>query len=124
MCKKNVQKTFHTTMNDKSLRTTNKKAAGNTSPAARTGRPKVRPDALAAAAVQNEPDGDDIIQRIYQTVFASVMSQRLTPGTKWPDAALCELFGVGRTVVQKALQKLAHEHIVELRPNRGAIVAM
>ena len=37
--------------------------------------------------------------------------------------ALCELFGVGRTVIRKVLQELAHDHIVELRPNRGAAVA-
>ncbi|EOA06051.1 GntR family transcriptional regulator [Herbaspirillum frisingense GSF30] len=92
----------------------------------RAGRPRVRHDALtdAPALVLDGEVGEDIIARIYQTVFDSVMSQRLTPGTKLPEAALCELFGVGRTVVQKALQKLAHEHIVELRPNRGAVVAM
>jgi DNA-binding GntR family transcriptional regulator len=67
---------------------------------------------------------DALVRRIYRTVFDSVMSQRLTPGTKLPEAALCELFNVGRTTVQKALQKLAHDHIVELRPNRGAMVAM
>ncbi|OWY27561.1 GntR family transcriptional regulator [Herbaspirillum robiniae] len=92
----------------------------------RAGRPRVRHDALGEAPVlqaESEP-GEDIITRIYNTVFESVMDQRLTPGTKLPEAALCELFGVGRTVVQKALQKLAHEHIVELRPNRGAVVAM
>ncbi|TWC62844.1 GntR family transcriptional regulator [Herbaspirillum sp. SJZ099] len=92
----------------------------------RAGRPRVRHDTLAdAPALQLDAEaGDDIIGRIYATVFDSVMSQRLAPGTKLPEAALCELFGVGRTVVQKALQKLAHEHIVELRPNRGAVVAM
>ncbi|WDZ95309.1 GntR family transcriptional regulator [Herbaspirillum sp. WKF16] len=95
-------------------------------PASRAGRPRVRHQELAdAPALQADAEaGDDIITRIYNTVFDSVMSQRLAPGTKLPEAALCELFGVGRTVVQKALQKLAHEHIVELRPNRGAVVAM
>jgi DNA-binding GntR family transcriptional regulator len=91
-------------------------------PRSRAGRPKVRHGTLTAGELADA--GDDIIERIYQTVFDSVMEQRLTPGTKLPEAALCELFGVGRTVVQKALQKLAHDYIVELRPNRGAIVAM
>ena len=62
--------------------------------------------------------------RIYQSVVDGVMSQRLRPGTKLPELALCELFGVGRSSVQKALQRLAHDHVVELRPNRGAIIAM
>ncbi|ALM85621.1 GntR family transcriptional regulator [Bordetella sp. N] len=83
------------------------------------GRPKVRP-----AALVTEESTEDAETRIYQSVVSGVMSQRLTPGTKLPEAALCELFSVGRTVVQKALQRLAHDHVVELRPNRGAIVAM
>jgi len=78
-----------------------------------------RSDVAAGASDRQE----DVVCRIYQTVFDSVMSQRLTPGTKLPEAALSALFGVGRAVVQKALQKLAHDHIVELRPNRGAVVS-
>ncbi|WP_425260603.1 GntR family transcriptional regulator [Rubrivivax sp. RP6-9] len=67
---------------------------------------------------------DAVEQRIYSAVFDSVMAQRLAPGTKLPEAALCTLFGVTRSVVRKVLQRLAHDHIVELRPNRGAIVAV
>lgn len=69
-------------------------------------------------------DSADIEARIYQAIFDSVMSQRLKPGTKLPEAPLCELFKVSRSVVRKVLQKLAHDHIVQLRPNRGAIVAV
>lgn len=78
------------------------------------------PDAAGDAAGASEA----MVRHIYQTVFERVMSQQLAPGTKLPESALCQLFNVGRTTVQKALQKLAHEHIVELRPNRGAMVAM
>ncbi|AKQ62183.1 GntR family transcriptional regulator [Bordetella hinzii] len=103
-----------------------KKAASpfSTGPATRAaprGRPKVRPGALAPADSGHPEDAET---RIYQSVVTGVMSQRLRPGTKLPEAALCELFGVGRSAVQKALQRLAHDHVVELRPNRGAIVAM
>ena len=66
---------------------------------------------------------EDDATRIYRAIFESVMSQRLAPGTKLREAALCELFGVGRTVIRKVLQALAHDHILELRPNRGAAVA-
>ena len=66
---------------------------------------------------------EDDATRIYRAIFESVMSQRLAPGTKLREAALCELFGVGRTVIRKVLQALAHDHILELRPNRGAVVA-
>lgn len=73
--------------------------------------------------LKNDESGD-VEERIYRAVFDSVMSQRLKPGTKLPEAPLCELFGVSRSVVRKVLQKLEHDHIVQLRPNRGAIVAV
>jgi DNA-binding GntR family transcriptional regulator len=61
--------------------------------------------------------------RVYRTIFESVMNQKLAPGTKLPEVALCRLFGVGRTRIRRVLQALAHDHIVDLRPNRGAVVA-
>jgi len=67
-------------------------------------------------------DAED--RRIYQAVFDSVMSQRLPPGTRLPEAALCQMFGVSRSVVRRVLQRLEHDRIVQLRPNRGAIVAV
>ena len=64
-----------------------------------------------------------IDQRIYKAVFNAVMSHSLPPGTRLGEAELCELYNVSRTTVRKALQNLAHDYIVELRPNRGAVVA-
>lgn len=61
--------------------------------------------------------------RIYKAVFNAVMSHRLPPGTRLGEAEFCELYQVSRTTVRKALQRLAHDHIIELRPNRGAVVA-
>lgn len=79
---------------------------------------------LPGGALATSASGDTPEDRIYQAVFESVMGQRLAPGTKLPEAALCELFNASRSTVRLALQRLAHDHIVQLRPNRGAIVAM
>lgn len=65
----------------------------------------------------------DVEERIYRAVFDGVMNQRLAPGTKLPEGELCELFQVSRSVARKVLQRLAHDRIVELRPNKGAVVA-
>lgn len=64
-----------------------------------------------------------IDMRIYKAVVAAVMSHRLPPGTHLGEADFCELYQVSRTTVRKALQRLAHDHIIELRPNRGAVIA-
>jgi DNA-binding GntR family transcriptional regulator len=61
--------------------------------------------------------------RIHRAVVNAVMSRRLPPGTRLGEAEFCQLYQVSRTTVRKALQRLAHEHIIELRPNRGAVVA-
>src|SRR5947209_7123884 len=62
-------------------------------------------------------------ERIYNSIFSAVMHQRLKPGTRLPEPELCKLFGVSRTLVRKGLQRLAHDHIITLRHNKGAVVA-
>jgi DNA-binding GntR family transcriptional regulator len=62
---------------------------------------------------------DEIVERI----FEAVIEQRLPPGTKLSEAALCEAFGVGRMRIRQSLLLLASREIVELQPNRGAFVA-
>lgn len=73
------------------------------------------------AAVKRGTTAIDL--RIYKAVVNAVMSHRLPPGTHLGEADFCELYQVSRTTVRKALQRLAHDHIIELRPNRGAVIA-
>mgnify|MGYP000243158689 CR=1 FL=1 len=61
--------------------------------------------------------------QIYSQMFSALLEQRLTPGTKLSEDVLGEIFGVSRTVVRKVLQRLAHEKVVCILPNRGAFVA-
>jgi DNA-binding GntR family transcriptional regulator len=65
--------------------------------------------------------GED--QRVYRSVFDAVMSHRLPPGTKLVESVIAETLDTSRAVVRMGLLRLAHDHIVELRPNRGAAVA-
>ncbi|MDF3607960.1 GntR family transcriptional regulator [Paracoccus sp. DMF-8] len=51
------------------------------------------------------------------------MEQRLPPGTKLSESALCEAFGVGRMRIRRVLLLLASQQIVDLHTNRGAYVA-
>ncbi len=60
---------------------------------------------------------------IYQEMFGAILEQRLIPGTKLSEDALCEIFNVSRTTIRKVLQRLAHEKVVNIQPNRGAFVA-
>ncbi len=61
--------------------------------------------------------------QIYSQMFSALLEQRLSPGTKLSEDTLGEIFGVSRTVIRKVLQRLAHEKVVCIMPNRGAFVA-
>ena len=53
----------------------------------------------------------------------AIHEHRLSPGAKLSEDEVGEIFGVSRTVVRAALQRLAHDRLVELKRNRGAFVA-
>ena len=88
-----------------------------------TRSPRAWRDRVSPPTAGSPIEDIDASVRVYRTIFDSVMNQKLAPGTKLPEVALSNLFGVGRTLIRKVLQQLAHEHIVVLRPNRGAVVA-
>ena len=81
---------------------------------------KRTPGSASKVAHKEDPDVD---ARLYQSIFDGVLNHRLTPGTKLPEPELCQLFGVGRAVVRRVLEKLAYDGIVVLRPNKGAVIA-
>lgn len=51
-----------------------------------------------------------------------IIRGELEPGAKINERALCDLFGVSRTPLREAMQTLAAEGLVEIRPRRGAAV--
>ncbi len=62
-------------------------------------------------------------ERVHRDLYAAIINHRISPGTPLQEAALAKAFGVSRTVIRKALQRLSHERLVELIPNKGASVA-
>jgi len=62
-------------------------------------------------------------EAIVERIFEAVIEQRLPPGTKLSESALCEAFGVGRMRIRRSLLLLASRQIVDLQSNRGAYVS-
>lgn len=62
-------------------------------------------------------------EAIYRHIYTAIVEHHITPGTKLPEDALAEVFGVSRTVVRKVLGRLAHEGLLSIARNRGARVA-
>jgi DNA-binding GntR family transcriptional regulator len=63
--------------------------------------------------------GEDVAERL----ALAIHEHRLAPGTKLNEDEVGEIYGVSRTIVRAALQRLAHERLITLRRNRGAFVA-
>lgn len=66
--------------------------------------------------------GQDKDETIYLHLHTAIFEAHLAPGTRLPEDALSRSFGVSRTIIRKVLQRLGHEGLVEIRPNRGAVV--
>lgn len=62
-------------------------------------------------------------ERIHSEIYAAIINHQLRPATPLHEDALASAFGVSRTIIRKVLQRLSHEKLVELIPNKGAIVA-
>jgi DNA-binding GntR family transcriptional regulator len=86
-------------------------------PAARRAKPAPLAESLRPVPAPTPDEG------LYAAIHDAILDHRMPPGTKLKEIPLAELFGVTRSVVRKALTRLAHERVVDLRTNRGAIVA-
>jgi DNA-binding GntR family transcriptional regulator len=60
---------------------------------------------------------------IYARIHAAIVERRILPGVRLVEDQLAEVFGVGRMRIRSVLQSLAHDKVVTLHRNRGAVVA-
>lgn len=63
-----------------------------------------------------------LVDRLAADLQARVLSGELPSGVRLRQLAIAEEYGVSRTPVREALRKLQASGLVELRPNRGALV--
>jgi len=63
-------------------------------------------------------------ERVYQGIYRAVLERRLVAGAWLREEELAASFGVSRTVVRQALQRLAQHQVVDLIHNRGARVPL
>lgn len=61
----------------------------------------------------------EVANRLRQRIIEGDMA----PGVKLNERELCEVMNVSRTPLREAIKMLAAEGLVELLPNRGAVVA-
>jgi DNA-binding GntR family transcriptional regulator len=86
-----------------------------------TAAPPRAPAAPPRAAASKKPGLD--IAAVHERIWSAIMDHSLPPETRLVESELCEIFGLGRTRLRQVLQRLAHERVVTLMRNRGAMVA-
>jgi DNA-binding GntR family transcriptional regulator len=65
------------------------------------------------------PTADDLAQ----TLRIRIQKSELAPGEWLREVRLCSEFGVGRSIVRRALRTLADDGLIEIEENRGARVS-
>jgi DNA-binding GntR family transcriptional regulator len=63
-------------------------------------------------------------QQVVRLIREDILNGGLAPGQRLLESALCEAYGVSRTVVREALRQLESEQLIEVRPNLGPLVAV
>ena len=77
-----------------------------------------KPDRLDKPARREPAD-----LRVHKALYNAIIDHKIPPGTPLLEDHLSDAFGVSRTVIRKTLQRLAHERLVDLVPNKGASIA-
>lgn len=67
--------------------------------------------------------GDTATAQAYRALEEMIVTLALAPGTTTTEAALIEATRLGRTPVREAIQRLAWEGLMEVRPRAGLLVA-
>jgi DNA-binding GntR family transcriptional regulator len=89
--------------------------------------PPTVPNLISERVMTATSSESGISRASHEVVFAqiheAILENRLPPGSKLKEVPLAQHFSVTRGTIRKALAQLAAMKVVELRPNRGAIVA-
>ncbi len=80
---------------------------------------QVRPVSPETATALTRLLHEEVIDRLRDMIVQG----ELAPGTKLNERVLAEQLGISRTPLREAIKYLASEGLVELLPNRGAMVA-
>ena len=75
-------------------------------------------------ATASEPDAGPLWSQVKQSLLRMISDNLLGANAALPsESALCERFGVSRTVVREALNQLVYEHVIYKRQGKGAFVS-
>jgi DNA-binding GntR family transcriptional regulator len=74
-------------------------------------------------SAMQDKQSESLAGQAYLMLERDIVTLRLAPGQLLTEAYLIERFGMGRTPVREAVQRLAWEGLMEIRPRAGVAVA-
>src|SRR5690606_17199610 len=74
-------------------------------------------------SVRTTESGEPATMRAYRALERMIVTLELAPGGVATEGALIERVGLGRTPVREAIQRLAWEGLIEIRPRAGLGIA-
>ena len=77
---------------------------------------------LKQSATKTEKLSRTLAEQVYSQLEAMIVTLELLPGTLLSELAISRQFGVSRTPVGEALQRLSREGLVTILPRRGFVV--
>lgn len=72
--------------------------------------------------MNNKLEMATLVEQVIDAIETGIRKGRYTPGDQLVERELAKELGVSRIPVREALRRLAAQHILEIRPYRGAIV--
>jgi DNA-binding GntR family transcriptional regulator len=79
-------------------------------------------DSQNDAEEEKEFDSLPLTRRVAAQIRDMIIEDRIQPGERIRERPLAETLNVSRTPLREALKLLEREKLIELRPNRGAVV--
>ncbi len=64
----------------------------------------------------------NLAEQVYQELRKEIIEGKIEKGRQLTELSLSKAMGVSRTPVREAMKQLEAEGLIELRPNRGAVV--
>ncbi|RGY99453.1 GntR family transcriptional regulator [Clostridium sp. AM58-1XD] len=66
--------------------------------------------------------GAPLAEQVFMVLEEEILQGKIKPGDVITELKLSKTLGVSRTPIREALQRLEQENLVEIRPNRGAVI--
>ncbi len=67
-------------------------------------------------------NSSNLSEPVYEHLIEMILSLKLKPGEKIPEAKIAKQFGISRTPIREALRRLSNDGLIRIYPNRFAEV--